>query len=309
MMLQELVNRFTTVSIVGVDVGSALIKVVELARSDGQPILQRCGIARVEGDDAASLLKRLCADAGITTTNAALGLAAPGLVVKSFQVPSMPRKELKSALQLEAEQAILNGHALNQMASDWHVIQSPTKVSIRGLLAVVPKTILDTRLHMAAAAGLRPTVVDVEGLALWNAYWVLVGSRELVPQTVLLMNIGVRMTTIVVAKGPDELMLVRDVQLGGSALAEGQQREWITEVQDSLGYARSQSGLRTLDAVYVTGGGSDPKLIPLLKTAVNAPLTFWNPLNQLPRGASAIVEESVGPLLAVAIGLALRQPS
>ena len=305
-MLKQLVTSFTTAPLVGVDVGSTTLKVVELHRTNGHVVLRRCAVVPLEGEDAAKALKQVCATTGLTTAQAALGLASPEVIVRPFQFPAMPKKELHSAIQLEAEQAILNGHSLGGMAVDWHLLSSND--TIRGLLAVVPKELLAERLRAAKAAGLRPFVVDVEGLALWNAFWTLVGSREAQPKTVLLVNVGAQTTNLVIAKGPDQLILVRDLQIGARAMAGGQEREWVTEIRDSLGYARSKGGLRSLEAAYLTGGGSSPAVMTALMSAVMAPVEFWNPLKQIGRDAqSPAVEESVGPLLAVAIGLALRQ--
>lgn len=306
-MLKQLVDRLTTVPLVGVDVGSSWIKVVELARTPAGLSLRRCAVAPTNGADATVALRRTLDEAGIASSRASLGLSEAGVAVRPFQFPPMPKKELASAIQLEAEQAILNGHALKEMAIDWYTL-SHSAEGIRGLLAVVPKKVLSNRLQLARAAGLRPTVVDVESLALWNAYWVLVGSSEPAPKTVLLMNIGAKTTNVVIAKGPDELTLVRDFPLGAKALEQGHQDEWNAEVRDSLAYARSKGGLRLLDAVYVTGGGSGPTLIPLLRAAVPAPATFWNPLQHLVRDeGSPAVNETIGPLLTIAIGLALRR--
>ena len=82
-----------------------------------------------------------------------------------------------------------------------------------------------------------------------------------------------------------------------------------TEVRDSLGYARSEGGLRTLDAVYVTGGGAGPNLKAPIESATSLSPKFWNPLNDLVCGPGLSVENSVGPLLPIAIGLALRRPT
>src|SRR3989338_6635557 len=306
-MLKQLVTQFTTAPLVGVDLGSSTLKVVELARSNGGFVLRRCTVAPCEGADATKALKQVCAKTGLTTAQAALGLASQEVIVRPFQFPNMPKKELQSAIQLEAEQAILNGHSLGGMAIDWHVLSPNGSDAMRGLLAVVPKEVLAERLQAARSAGLRPSVVDVEGLALWNAYWVLVGSRDATPKTVMLVNVGARTTNLVIAKGPDQLILVRDLQLGASALSGGQEREWVEEVRDSIGYARSKSGLRTLDAAYLTGGGSSPAVMTALMSTVMVPVEFWNPFNQIFRDAqSPAVEESVGPLLAIAIGLARR---
>ena len=126
----------------------------------------------------------------------------------------------------------------------------------------------------------------------------------------LLLNVGLRTTNVVIATGPDALLLIWDIQLGAKALGDGASADWVNEVRDSIGYARSHGGLRTLEAVYVTGGGSGPAVISHLKAVSTAPVTLWNPLQQLARDAqSPVVDTSVGPLLAIAIGLALRQPT
>lgn len=316
-MLKQLVTPFTTTPLVGVDLGSAALKIVELSRSEGQVILRRCRVIAVEPAQSrpadsdsrggpAGAIRQLLSDMGITNPRVALGLASPEVIVRPFQFPVMPKKELNSAIQLEAEQAILNGHSLGGMAVDWHILSSND--TIRGLLAVVPKELLTERLRAAKTAGLRPSVVDVEGLALWNAFWVLVGSGQPAPKMVLLVNVGAETTNLVVAKGPDELILVRDLQLGQRALAKGQEKDWVAEIRDSLGYARSKGGLRALDAAYLSGGGSNPAVMSALMSAVMVAVEFWNPLKQVARDAdSPVVDETVGPLLAIAIGLALRQ--
>ena len=308
-MLKQLVQRLTTLPLVGVDVGFAAIKVVELSRADGRLLLRRVVVGPT-GNAPAESLRRLIDEVGITAHRAAVGLASPQAIVKPFEFPAMPRKELAKAIQLEAEQSILNGHALKDMAVDWHLLAHGETNAQRGLLSVVPKSVVNRAIGAVKSAGLRPSIVDVEGLALWNAYWVLAGSAEPAPQTVLLINIGAQTTNLVIGKGPDQLMLVRDLELGGTALQDSAQgAEWVGEVRDSLGYARGQGGLRALDAIYVTGGGSGPNLIPMLKAVAQAPVTFWNPLNHLDRPDDLHVNEALGPLLAIAIGLALRQPS
>lgn len=308
-MMKQLLHRMTVSPLLGVDIGSTAVKLVEVAQDDEAITLRHAAVASVEGQDPVTALKRLVAEAGLTTTRAALALASPRLIVKPFEFPAMPKKDLRNAIHLEAEQAILNGHSLNDMALDWHTVGAAAG-AVRGLFSVVPKAILKQRIGVATAAGLCPSIVDVEGLALWNAYWTLIGSRVPLPKTVLLLNVGVQTTNVVIAKGPDELMLVRDIRVGGAALSGGQELEWLAEIRDSLGYARSQGGLRALDGIVVTGGGSGPNLTQLLKTRSAAPLTFWNPLSQLKCSSNGLrLEESAGPLFAIALGLALRQPT
>ncbi len=306
-MLKQLVDRFTTSPLIGIDIGSSAVKVAELARDEDKILLKNCAVCRMEGEDIAGVLKGLLEKAGITAAQAALAIASPEVVVRRFEFPPMPRKELAKAIRLEAEQEIFNGKSQNEI--DWQLLPSKSEETLRGLLAVVPKAVLNNHLQVIRAAGLKPKVADVAGLALWNAYWTLLGSREPSPQTVLLVNVGARTTNLVIAKGPSELVLIRDLQLGGRALSEGREKEWATELRDSLGYARSQGGLRQLDHLYVTGGEGRLLLKSLIESAVTAPVTFWNPLNDIPCAPGLSVENGVGPLLPIAIGLALRQPA
>jgi Tfp pilus assembly PilM family ATPase len=308
-MLKRLANRVTRTPLLGVDIGSAAIKVVELAAANGPPLLRRCAVERIEDGNSAAALKRLVEEWHLGKIRSAVGLGSPEAVVKSFQVPSMSRKELVQAVQLEAEQSVLNGHAMSEMAVDWQTLPSTGGASIRGLLSVVPKSVITARLTLARQAGLQPHVIDVEGLALWNAYWILVGRHAAKPETVLLINVGARTSNLVIAKGPDELMLVRDLQMGAVAISQGQQDDWVTEVRDSLAYARAKGGLRALDQVYVSGGKTQ-SLKSLMATVVSVPITWWNPLDHLARDEqSPSIEAAVGPLLAIAVGLALRRPS
>ena len=308
--LKQLFRELAPSSMVGVDFGSAAIKVVELARDNGRVVLRRCAVTPAAGGDRTLTLRKACAEAGITNPHVAMGLASPELVVRPFQFPRMNRKQLKAAMQLEAEQAILNGHKLTDMAVDWHLIPSDSKESVRGVCAVVPKKELESRLEIARSAGLQPVVVDVEALALWDAYWTLVGKREAAEsKAVLLLNVGARTTNLVVAKGSSELILMRDFRIGTQASDEKLGREWVTEVRDSLRYAHSKGGASwELGAVYLTGGGSSRVDLPALCKAIGVNVKLWNPLDDLTRETQGPSGEdySVGPLLTVAIGLGLR---
>ena len=306
-MLHHVVREFTSPRLIGVDAGSALIKAVELSQHRGRITVERWGIAEANDSGLAAALQPMLNVHDGKTPRVIIGLASPELVVKAVNFPRMPKKELQSAIRLEAEQAILNGHALEEMAIDWHPLISESADGLRGLLAVAPKTIVATKIRTFAAAGLRPLIVDVEGLALWNAYWSLLGHREAGRKTILLVHVGAQKTNLVIVTGRDQLVLIRDLQVGLAAIKSGRGVEWTEEVRDSLAYARAQGGLRSLDAAFITGGGDGPMLLSLVKAVIPSPAIFWNPLDRLERGADCPpIERGVGPLLSIAIGLALR---
>lgn len=311
--LKKIADRFAAVPLVGLDLGSTQVKAVEIAQVDGTYILRHATIIQVpqknaERYDFGLQLKRSLQNAGILSSKVAVGLASPEAIAKAFDFPVMTQKELRGAVRLEAEQGILNGHTFEETVLDWHLLPSRSPESVRGLLAVVPKKVVEGRLKAVRKLGFNPRVVDFENLALWNAYWVLVGSLSPVPQTILLMNIGANVTNLVIARNSDELILARDFYGGAHGLASGQEQDWVDEVRDSLGYARSKGGLRQLDSVCLTGGGSNARAVELLKPFIQVPVSLWNPWNHMEVDASVhSVNEEEGRSLALAIGLALRK--
>lgn len=315
---RKLADRLTVLPLVGVDIGSAAVKVVELHFTEGRPILKRAVVRPIQKDKPQISIRQILRETGISTTNVAAGLSSPEVVARPFHFPHLPKNELTKAIQLEAEQAILNGHPLNEIAIDWQILSDRSSESIRGLLAVVPKEMIAKRIQTIKSLGLKPRVMDVETLALWNAYWMLIGRSQknspqspagTAPPTVLLINIGARTTNLVIVKGRDELILMRDLVLGAQAFQAGGEKDWLEEIRDSLSYARSKGGMRTLNAAYVTGGGgSDPKVLSLLQSLTQASIIHWNPLDQIecdPQDTS--LDKTIGPLLTLAIGLALRR--
>lgn len=302
------VDRYARVPLAGVDLGSAVAKLVELAWKGDRLVVRRCVITRVDGAGNGASVRRALARPGGGELRAAIGLASPELVVKPLALPPMPPKERRGALRLEAEQAILNGHAMKDTAMDWvPLAPAATGMPERGVLAVAPKALVQERVAAARAAGVFPAVVDVEGLALWNAYWALRGGRVAPDSATAVINVGVRSTNLVIARGPDELLLVRDLRLGASTLTADGDAEWAEELRDSIRYARSHGGVLALTTVAMTGGGASAALIPAVQAAApEAAVTVWNPLDDLRGDPDCPLDHATGPLLAVAVGLALR---
>jgi Tfp pilus assembly PilM family ATPase len=305
--VRRIAERLTEVPVVGLDVGRAAVKAARVSWRAGAIQLDGWAVRPIESHDVFGALRAALKQAKADTAHAVLGLASPELIVKPFQVPAIPKKELASAMQLEAEQCILNGHTPQEVVSDWHVL-STSNQSMRGVLAVVPKSLVAARTRLARSIGLQPICVDAEGLAAWNAYWSLVGRLQ-PARTVLLANVGAGSTNLVLVRGREEVLLVRDLQLGAEAIGHGQGGDWTGEVADSLAYAHAAGGLRGLDAVVLTGGGA-PDALPLLPAVVNVPTSIWNPLEQVgPAGLPGEPPLPQGLQLTVAIGLALRAAS
>ena len=309
-MLTRMMERMAQDALVGLDVGSTALKVAELFGRGSALTLRRWAVEPRQSGQVAEDVSRLWRRLGLSSNHVAVRLASPALIVKPFEFPKMPARELSGAIRLEAEQSILNGHSLDEMAMDWDALASASGAPVRGVLSIVSKTILAARLNAMRQAGLSPRVADVEALAVWNAWWTFAGRKQPAGRTVLLMNIGAKTTNLVVAVTPDRLVLVRDLQLGSETFGTNAAGDWGMELRDSLAYARSSAGLRELDAVVLTGGGAaHEQVLPLAQRAVACALfERWNPCAGLAREADCPpVGEHDGMRLAVALGLALRR--
>jgi type IV pilus assembly protein PilM len=107
-----------TKSVVGLDIGSSAIKLVELKeRKSGEYQLQRFGMetlspeAIVDGSIMDSALvvdaiQKLTRETGAKTASFATSLSGHSVIIKKIELPAMDEDELAESLQWEAEQYI-----------------------------------------------------------------------------------------------------------------------------------------------------------------------------------------------------------
>ena len=306
LLAQALKELAAAPAVAGVDLGSAFLKGVELTGTGPGVRLRRCVVLEIVGRDVVQALRELVLSERLGTTRVVVGIASPEAVVKPFRFPRMSGRELRAAMSLEAEQAILNGHTLSEMAVDWHLLKSDSKEFVRGLCAVVPRKALVERISKIRSAGFRPQAVGVEALALWKAYWTLAVGQIPAGKAGLVINVGARTTNLVIARGADQLILTRDFQVESPVSTRRLGKEWAADVRDSVRYAQFKGEDWELGAACVTGGNAGGVDLEALSEGVGLPVRRWNPLDHLKsEGSGPAVEHSAGPLLAVAIGLAL----
>jgi Tfp pilus assembly PilM family ATPase len=311
--LQQLIEKQIEVPVVGVDLGSSTLKVVEIQRTKDQIKLKNATAVSIGTHNPAKLLRQILEEYGVQTKEVVLGLSSPELVVRPFQFPMMSRKELQGAIMIEAEQAVLNGASLSKMTVDWYTYdEGPAAAGekmISGIMAVVPQKVMDKHLHVIGEAGLIPRILDVKSLALWNAYWTLTGHHESVGKSVLLVHLGFNTTQLILARGMKQLILVRDLEMGANHIRDGAEPEWTLEIMNSIAYAKSRGDLKTLDQVFVTGGGLNSQIPSFLQPFFSVPVMIWNPFDHILWDKDAFkINTSDGPKFAIAIGLALRKP-
>jgi type IV pilus assembly protein PilM len=219
--------------LVGLDIGSSAIKLVELQERKGEHWLQRLGVeplspeAIVDGSIMDSslvvdALNRLASATGVKTAGFATSLSGHSVIIKKIQVPAMSQEDLAEQIRWEAEQYI--PFDINDVRLDYVVLTEgePGHDNMDVLLVAVKRDKVNDYVSVISQAGRNPTLVDVDAFAIQNAFE---ANYDVDPSKVIaLVNIGASVTNInVLVRG--QTAFWRDISFGGNQFSEALQRE------------------------------------------------------------------------------------
>ena len=221
-------------SLIGVDISSSSVKMVELG-SDGKKgyrverytteILPRDAVADgniVNLEASAETVRRAWKKLGASTRDVAIALPASHVITKKIIVPSGQREsELEVLVESEANQYI--PFALEEVNLDFQIIgpapSSPDEIEV--LIAASRKEKVEDRVAVVESAGLRPVVMDVESYAQQASFELI--EKQLPEsgkgQIVALIDIGANQMNLTVLRNGLQLY-VREQAFGGNQLTQ-----------------------------------------------------------------------------------------
>ncbi|MFM2111654.1 MAG: hypothetical protein RLZZ271_314 [Pseudomonadota bacterium] len=222
------------VAMVGLDVSSSSVKLVELNQSPtGEWVLERCAMEPLEKgwvndgniekfDEVSEAVRRVLAKSGTKAKHVAMALPASAVITKKIILPQgLSEQELESQVEAEANQYI--PFSLDEVSLDFCVIgDSPTSPGdMDVLIAASRKEKVQDRQGIAEAVGLKPVVLDVENYASRLAVARLIKSlpNEGLDSLVALFEIGANSTSMHVIKNA-EVLYERDQAFGGGQLTQ-----------------------------------------------------------------------------------------
>jgi len=193
--------------VVGIDLGSRFIKVAEV-RVGRPAVVTNIGIAPtpegaidssgiIDKAAVAAALKRLLADSGIGSKQAAFALAGQNsVVVRILEVPRMSPAELRQHMDWEIGRNI--PFADTRVQSAYEVVRrpnaDPNADNMEVVLAVAQQDAVDSLVDIADKLGLEPYAIDVEPLALARS--LLLTQPDMQNQNVAVVNLGAESTSI-----------------------------------------------------------------------------------------------------------------
>ena len=246
--------------VVGVDIGSSAVKLVQLRPVKAGYQLVKIGILPLPAEaivdntlmDSSSIVetvKQLIGTLGVKAKDAACSISGNSVIIRKISLPVMPVEELEDQIHWEAEQYI--PFDINDVNVDFQILspdeQDPSKMNV--LLVASKKDIINDYLSVFAEAGLKLVVVDVDSFAVQNAYE---SNYEPGPDEVTaLVNIGASIFNLNIVRDGVSLF-TRDVQMGGNLYTE--------EIQKQFGISSDQA-----EQMKLTASGDDPRLMETLQ--------------------------------------------
>lgn len=272
----------------------------------------------------------------------ATGVSGPSVIVKRLVVPAATEAEVEPSIQLDAEQYI--PFEISEVNLDFQVVGPGTtsneEPGMEVVLVAAKKDKIQNHTNVISLAGRNPEVVDHDGCAVQNAF----EANYIVDPnaTIALLNIGASLMNINVTKGGMPL-IVRDVAVGGNQYTDILQKELqlnfqeaedlklgkmggseaemvppllesitemlIMEVQKTFDFFRETYPSETITQVFISGGASHMAgLAEKIQATFSYPTEVMDPFKTISVGpkVDAAKITSLGPALAVAVGLALR---
>lgn len=233
----------------GVDIGTSSIKIVQVRKERGRVILETYGaialgpyggteIGRatsLPGDKIAEALNDVIREANVTTKDAAIAIPYSSSLVSVIKLPAGVAKDLANVVPIEARKYI--PVPINEVLLDWFVISDPKHPTPDGkievlLVAIHNDTIAKFR-SIVAAASLVPAFFEIEVFSATRAAL----DHGLAPVAVVDMGAattkfyvverGIIRESHIINQGAQNLTLAASRALGISvAQAEERKRKW-----------------------------------------------------------------------------------
>lgn len=323
---------------IGLDVGTHAVKCVKIRRGSNssatllQHSVELLGPQRDPLQRTKAVQQALLA-VGAEKSPVIAAVGGPGTVLRSVIIPQMTPDELKTALTFEVEKYI--PFKLEEVFIDSAILGNQPGGRMEITLGAARKEVVQGLVEMLASAGTVPSAVDLEPVALANAWET--GRPTVGVEPVGLVHIGARGTILNFLK-ETQLQFTREIPLGGDsftkAIAEGlkvdlseaerikcqpgEQRgqlqpflqplweQWHSQCRASFDFYENQFGQR-VGRLYLSGGSCAlGGFREWVQETVGLPTEPWNPLSGLQAAGDAEQLQAVAPVLAVAVGLGVR---
>jgi len=210
----------------GIDIGTRIIKLIELSSEKGVHTLLSAGSmttpkkndtssGSVDVESLAYVIRELIKETGAKSEEVNIALPESQVFTRVIEIPQLSHKELTSAIQIEAEQYI--PLPLDQVNIDYTILDSADRSqngNMQVLLVAAPKVLIERYMSILELANLVPVAAETEMIATGRAINKSISSIK----NVLLVSLGAQTTDISIFHN-GIITFARSVSAGGDALS------------------------------------------------------------------------------------------
>jgi type IV pilus assembly protein PilM len=331
-------------SLLGLDIGSSCVKALELSKAGQSLVITGMGKAEVESPEGVGdAITKALRDAGIKSKRCCTAVSGRSVIHR--QVPMMhvieDPAELQETMVYEADKYIPFDVSEVQLAT--HRLRETEDSAAQGqmkvLLVAAKRNLIDEHINLLHSVGLTPAIIDLDFLALGNAFELRNVSLGINDSEVrALVDLGASKSDINIMRGNVSLFQ-REIFNGGNDLTEAVAKRFgedpkdvekmkkdpggaLESMQDamlpvledigaeirlSFDYHENQYE-QEVQEVYISGGSAlFPGIDTMLAQIFNLPVKLWDPTEGL-----EITSFNTGGIggansdMAIALGLASR---
>jgi type IV pilus assembly protein PilM len=312
-------------NVVGLDIGSSAIKLVELKEKKGGAFsLVKLGIERLspeaivdgsimDSSMVVETIQKLNSDKSVKNSNYATSLSGHSVIIKKVNLDYVPLTTPGAGENVDV------------------ILVAVKKEKINDYTSVISQT------------GKLPVLVDVDAFAVQNAYEANYDIED--GRVLAIVNIGASVSNVNVLSGSTSLFW-RDITFGGNQYTDAIQRElslsfdqaeelkrgkqvgdytiqqvipilnsvsedFAGELRKTLDFFTATSGADRVDEIVLAGGGSGVlNLDATLRDKFGIPVSIMDPFRRINVDESAFNPEElaeIAPSMAIAVGLAIRK--
>jgi type IV pilus assembly protein PilM len=210
-----------TSNVIGIDIGTGAIKIVEISWKKNRPVLKNFGIKTlsthimedghiVNSDLLTDTLRQLLATTHTSSKKAIIAVGGRGMFARELVFPIMTREELQEAIRWDLEKYI--PYAPNSYYFDFSIMgKGDLETEIKVLLVAAPHELINNITTIVKSVGLLPIAIDVEPLALYRTFTDA--------ENAMLIDIGELLSQVTVfQKGRP--VVIRNIPIGGQRMTE-----------------------------------------------------------------------------------------
>ncbi|MCX8044040.1 MAG: pilus assembly protein PilM [Desulfobacterota bacterium] len=227
--------------LVGLDIGTSAVKLVELDVIKGAYRLKNFGMARlpretivngviINADPLVQAIKNLFRNLKITNKHVAVSISGHPVIIKKISLPFMTEDQLEPVIEKEAEQYI--PFDLEEVNIDFQILgqneETPEQMDV--MLVAAKKALIEEYVEVLKNAGLQTRIIDIDVFALENMFNINYVPEE--HEIVAIVDIGASVTNINILKNGTSIFN-RDVFLGGNQITEELQKELSVSFEEA----------------------------------------------------------------------------